>query len=732
MGLFKNMLNSSRFFCISIFLFPSFIFSSIFDYKYPYNSYPSFSNYGTLGVIQNPNARFMDAGSLAFSWSSSDPYLRGSIIAYPFSWFEASYQYTDINNALYSDIPEFSGGQSYKDKSFDAKFRILKEKRYLPALAIGLRDLAGTGVFSSEYIVASKKYKNVDFSMGIGWGTLSAGKITNPLNNLSDRFRERTISNSNTRGGEVNLGYLFSGPVGIFGGMEVILPNLNGARFKIEYDGIDYTKEGFPFGRDSFKFATEPVRASRSRINIGALYPVSNIFHLKMGYIKGNTLNFGFSLQASLGGKDPFVKKRDRLKEVPNSDVVKVVTEKNKDLFYKASLRYLGERDIYLQKAHVDEDTIHIQYSQSKFQSFIRSGGRLFNVLDQISPNYIKTFKVTNINAGMEMHTMSIDRESFNSYGSENLYNLTSRELSITPPENLDENYDFEPRSPLPKTFWRISPSIRSQIGGPDGFYFGDLRLSFISETLFRKNINLKTDISYGFADNFDQLKLTSDSIIPHVRTDINEYLKEGSKRPIIKRFQFNYFNRFSRELFYKVSGGLFESMFGGLGGEVLYRPFYQSYAIGAELWHAKQREYDQLFDFRDYDVLTGHLNFYYKHPSTNVLLQLKGGRFLAGDSGFNFDFSRRFKSGLRVGAFFSLTDISKEEFGEGSFDKGFYFFMPIEMFFQNYSKANTGFGLRPITRDGASYLIHGLHLYGVTEQSQYNNLIRDIDDIYE
>ena len=96
-----------------------------------------------------PSARMMPAGSVAFSWSDSDPYLRGSLVATPFSWGEASYQYTDINNALYSLTPEFSGEQTYKDKSFDAKFLIHKETPLLPAVAIGFRALAGTGVFSS-------------------------------------------------------------------------------------------------------------------------------------------------------------------------------------------------------------------------------------------------------------------------------------------------------------------------------------------------------------------------------------------------------------------------------------------------------------------------------------------------------------------------------------------------------------------------------------------------------
>ena len=65
------------------------------------------------------------------------------------------------------------------------------------------------------------------------------------------------------------------------------------------------------------------------------------------------------------------------------------------------------------------------------------------------------------------------------------------------------------------------------------------------------------------------------------------------------------------------------------------------------------------------------------------MLFHLRGGRYLAKDSGVTFDFSRIFRSGMRVGAFFSLTDISFEEFGEGSFDKGFYFHVPLEIFSQ-------------------------------------------------
>ena len=147
-------------------------YADVDDYIYPHQDVASFSNYSTLGLIQSPSARFHPAGSLAFSWSSLDPYLRGAIVAYPFDWLEAAYHYTDINNAYYSFTPEFSGSQTYKDKGFDLKVRLIKERKFIPQLAAGVRDFAGTGVFAAEYFVASKKIYNYDFTLGVGFGII--------------------------------------------------------------------------------------------------------------------------------------------------------------------------------------------------------------------------------------------------------------------------------------------------------------------------------------------------------------------------------------------------------------------------------------------------------------------------------------------------------------------------------------------------------------------------------
>jgi hypothetical protein len=236
---------------------------------------------------------------------------------------------------------------------------------------------------------------------------------------------------------------------------------------------------------------------------------------------------------------------------------------------------------------------------------------------------------------------------------------------------------------------------------------------------------------SVGLINNFDELKLASDSIIPHVRTDIVSYLK-ASKKSHITRLQANYFGNPYKSIYTKISAGIFEPMFAGYGGEILYKPFGQSFGIGAEIWKVKQRSYRQLFRFRDYETVTGHMNFYYREPRSRVLFHLRGGRYLAEDSGFTFNVSRDFKSGLNMGVFFSLTDISKAEFGEGSFDKGFFFNLPIQLFFQEYSRGQTGFGLRPLTRDGAQFLVHAQNLWSTTYQANEAQIINEWDGFYD
>jgi len=703
---------------LCLFIFKVNLFASSLDYLYPFYK-PSYSNYGGLGNIQNPTARFFDEGTISFSWSHNDPYLRGSIIAYPFNWMEASFQYTDINNQLYSLVEEFSGSQSLKDKSFDLKLKIYQEKGLLPNAAIGWRDLAGTGLFSSEYIVLNKRVRpNLDISIGLGWGNLNANKIDNPLINLSESFRSR--SSTQGEGGKFNIKDFFSGDAGVFGGIEYAIPARQGIVIKVEYDGTNYVTESrIPLRQDS-------------KINAGVVYSYSENFKLKANFVRGNTLNFGFSYSLPFAAKNPLNIKKEPKKSIDNSEIIRNVTSKSDELLFKASLLYLSRNEINLQMASIEDKTLHVVYSQPKIKNHAQSAGRTIDLLHQISPDKIEEIKISKLNGALGMFSFSADRNDLDRY---ERFSLPSRLYKNSSLEEFNfsrdkDNFQFKPEIKYPVYFNSIGPDLRSQIGGPDGFFFGDLKATFNSEVLFNRNVSLISVASYGLYDNMDELKLASDSILPHVRTDIVQYLKQ-SRGFSVRRLQLNYYKQLNESIYFKTSGGVLESMFNGVGLELLYRPLKKNYGIGIELWQVFQRDYDQMFKTLDYDTLTGHLTLYYQEPKSNILFQIKGGRYLAKDSGFTFDFSRRFRNSLRMGVFFSLTDISAEEFGEGSFDKGFYFWIPVDLFSRKYTKKNFGWGLRPITRDGAQSIIHGYPLWGVTDGASELNFYNGIDDFY-
>ena len=172
--------------------------------------------------------------------------------------------------------------------------------------------------------------------------------------------------------------------------------------------------------------------------------------------------------------------------------------------------------------------------------------------------------------------------------------------------------------------------------------------------------------------------------------------------------------------------------MYSGVGGEILYRKFDSNFAISANAYHVRKRGFNQMFDLLDYQTNTGHITLYFQEPYSSVLVKIIGGRYLAEDSGITLDLSRRFKSGLQMGIFATRTDISEEEFGEGSFDKGFYFFMPLDVFSRNYSRNLSGFGMTPLTRDGGQRVLPGYELYGVTDESNLYNIFFTKDDFFK
>ena len=115
-----------------------------------------------------------------------------------------------------------------------------------------------------------------------------------------------------------------------------------------------------------------------------------------------------------------------------------------------------------------------------------------------------------------------------------------------------------------------------------------------------------------------------------------------------------------------------------------------------------------------------------------NYLVQVDAGRYLAGDVGATFGIDKVFKNGWSVGGFFTLTDVSAEDFGEGSFDKGFRFRIPLDWLLGQPSRNAYGLTVRPTQRDGGARLIVPGRLYGQIREGHRKSLVDQKARIWE
>ncbi|HBV38965.1 MAG TPA: YjbH domain-containing protein, partial [Erwinia sp.] len=237
---------------------------------------PSQSDFGGVGLLQVPTARMAKDGEFSLNYRYNDQYRFYSSSVQLFPWLEATIRYTDVKTRRYSAVESFSGSQSYKDKAFDLKARLWQEGYWLPEVSVGARDLGGTGLFDSEYMVASKAWGPFDFTVGLGFGYLgNSGTVKNPFCEADSSYCYR--SNSNGTAGSVSDKDLFKGPAAVFGGIEYQTP-WQPLRLKVEYEGNNY--------QDDFAGRLE----QKSKINAGAIYRLTDWADINVSYERGNTL----------------------------------------------------------------------------------------------------------------------------------------------------------------------------------------------------------------------------------------------------------------------------------------------------------------------------------------------------------------------------------------------------------------------------------------------------------
>ena len=273
--------------------------------------------------------------------------------------------------------------------------------------------------------------------------------------------------------------------------------------------------------------------------------------------------------------------------------------------------------------------------------------------------------------------TVRYQRQTPNELSREKSRPTSHGRISILPPSKASRP-SYQTDFGYPHLRLGADLSMRVQLMDPNEPLKHQLYVRGTAALELSRNWNLWSSYTLDLTNNFNT-KRPSDSVLPRVRSDINRYLTEGENG--IDSFYIEYKALAAKDLIFKGYGGVLEEMFGGVGGDFLWSPFMKRWALGLNLNWVKQRDFSKDFSFQDYSVFTGHLSMFYASPWYDFDVGVHVGRYLAGDRGFTLETRRTFDNGFSIGAFFTRTNVSKKDFGEGSFDKGLYLRFPSTCF---------------------------------------------------
>jgi len=682
---------------------------------------PTQSEWGGTGLLQTPVARMAPEGELSFTASHTSPYSRYNISLQPFPWLEASFRYINVAGVPYG--PEWlSGDQNYKDKSVDFKLRLWKESRWLPELAMGMRDLGGTGLFSSEYVVASKRFGPIDASVGAATGYLgSNGDFENPLGAIDDRFKTRPRI---TGAGQLNSDAMFRGPVGVFGGIAWQTPWAP-LQVKLEYDGHDYDHE---------------PRVGRldqdSRLNVGLHYTVTPGLQLAVGWERGNALMAAVTFRGNLATaqrqprwldppKEPIRPRANADTAVAAPVVASAAQPWTPDHRAQAALRpgeswedvaqrLTSNAGINVSQIEVNDHEIIVRGEQGRYFYTPEGLGRAARILGNSTTDDFSWYSVEYNRQGLPIAQSSVSRDALEAYDRRDIdLQALSRQVELNRPGSSRQG-DIVYQADPPRFSSGLAPGYGQIMGGPDAFILYQLSLNWTAAWRFTPTTWVTGTVSGNLLNNFDKFHYDAPSKLPRVRTDLRLYATTSDVT--LPNLQLTTVRALGPDLFGMAYAGLLEPMYGGVGGEVLYRPFGERWAFGVEANWVQQRDFDQRFDFRDYRIATGHATFYYSFGrEQRVQAWASAGRYLAGDWGATLNLTRMFRNGVTMGAYATKTNVSAADFGEGSFDKGIYVSVPMDFLLPRSSRARATLLWNPLIRDGGARLARKYTLYPMT-----------------
>jgi len=675
---------------------------------------PSLNFYGATGLIDMPSGEAQPDGQLSVSTAHFGPISRTTLSFQITPRISASFRFLGIRK-WNENVPV--GGRVgvdqfdvYYDRSFDLRFKVLDESRYLPSVTIGLQDFAGTGILAGEFVAATKNITpSLKLTAGLGWGRLgSHGSIGSP-------FGARPPINIGF-GGNFNTSQWFRGPAAPFGGVEWKINDV--WTFKGEYSSDRYDEEA----------ARRGTFTRKSPVNLGLEYQPGDSYRVGLYYMHGSQI--GLAGHFILNPRTP----RNRAETAPSPVQPRPargadpgawdtgwVTQADAGPILRGNIeRRLASDGIVVESLDYTAGHVRVGIRNDRLDNEAQAIGRTARVLSQTMPASVETFEIIPVVSGMPASAVTLRRSDLERL--EFSADATQAMRGVATVGSADRRLPGSFRDPdlYPAFRWSLGPYARFRFFDQRDPFKMDVGLRATGRYDLAPGLYIAGEVTQRIAGNLkDRPPLPDRRRLQPVRSAVYFYDLEGTTA--LEKLALHWNTKLGRDVYGRVSAGYLERMFGGVSTELLWKPAGSRWALGAELNYVRQRAPDQKFGFTlpasmyqtdgfngggpsKYSVLTGHVSAYYQ-ISDGFHVQLDVGRYLAGDVGATLSIDREFANGWKVGAFATKTNVSAADFGSGSFDKGIRVEVPFAWLTGKPTRRSTTTVLRPFGRDGGARL---------------------------
>jgi membrane-associated phospholipid phosphatase len=663
---------------------------------------------GQTGLIYMPDARIDPDGTWRTGYSYASPYSTVWISLTALPRIEGSLRYTAIRGVPGFIDPARAGSYGdYKDKSFDTKFILLEEEGAWPAVALGLQDAFGTDIFRAAYLTVGKRLGDFDLTLGYG--------------------RERID--------------------GAFGGVRYRPEWAKGVGLVAEYDATDFKRD------------------------IGS--SLTGVDQRKHGLVGGLEYRYGWlGVQATYGHDEAGInahisiplQQREFVPHINEPEPYVRITPRprmeqwNADEAYRQRMiQALLRQDFKNVRVATEGDKLNVVLTNTRISEMSRALGRAARTIVALAPIETREIRITYTLNDLAFATYEfVDVQRLQRYfngqigraeladyvnvtfaqpGSENV--SAERDDVIVALDNERQStffdrtegdiYSFRTESSTLSRL-KISPKFGLYLNDPSGAFRYDTFLQANYDYNLAKGLFLNTAARMTLLEDISDVTQASNSELPHVRSDIAEYYQHNN--PKITKILLNQYFHPEERVYARASVGIYELMYGGFGGQVLYHPETERWAVDFSADWVQQRDFVGYFGFQDYQTVTALAAVHYRLPYYGMTATVRAGRFLARDNGVRVELKRRFASGFEFGAWYTVTDghdiTSPGTPQKPYYDKGIYGSIPLNAMLTRDTQVTSAFSLAPWTRDVGQMVQSPGDLYEMVERPLANKNDRD------